>query len=536
MIDPLDDDVIPDLTPLGPIGEDEAVGVDDDGDDPVAGIEGEDEHVGLDDVTGRDEPIGDEDLLLDIAHEGERWTAGSDEAGDLAGDAAASLDAGGAEYGWTADTEAPTEEEWPDDVLAIAGGHDESFIGDDHGEEGADEDFSVRVGEDDDAPTGLPRLDMGTSDQGDELADDLDLQDEGEVEGADLSYDEEARLSGATVPALFDGGQLAVTHLGPGDDAIVGMSVVGEDVWAAGDRLYRSRGGALVLVEGEGLEGLDLTSVAVLADDGSVCAVGTRLAGVLLSVDDGRSFERVNSWLGPSPAATATVPFHVHAARHAGAPRTLWGRTRSGALFRSEDRGVRWSRPVLPSPVAALALAPSGVFALCVPGPGRCQLVRSADDGRSWTTCGEPPLAVVEPGTAHMGVVDEVVVVVEETDREGPVVSSDGGASFSRLADLPGAGPVALVLEAARPVLYAGLFFEGADRGVVVRRALAGAPSLVLDVLAERRARGIEARADAEGENRVLSIDATVRDGGTRLHVATGAGLFRVELRIGEAT
>jgi hypothetical protein len=114
--------------------DDDAAPAADAGDLGLAGG-GEGEDVGLDTSTGPDEPLDAAELLGEsIANEAEKWTADSEEAGDLAG-ADGELIAG-AEEGWTEDNDPPDDPDWAlDDVVTdpVPGSPD------DGGEEGLEE-------------------------------------------------------------------------------------------------------------------------------------------------------------------------------------------------------------------------------------------------------------------------------------------------------------------------------------------------------------------------------------------------------------
>lgn len=529
-----DDDVLDELPPIGSLDEDEEVGFDDpslESDvEPIDLDEGE--GPGLDDAPAGPEELDLAELLGEAAaeDEGERWTEGAEAAGDLLGDDGIRGEGEDVEYGWTDDTEAPGVHGWDENVIDDLG--DESILGD-AGEEGVDEDLALG-GDGDEVE--LPPLEAG-GEHGDELAEDIEFEAEARIDGADLSFEEEeARMSGAALPETLPPSQLAVGYLGPDDEALADVTVAGEILFAAGEKLYRRVGERVEALEATGIEGQELTSVGFDPRDPRRIAVGTRLGGAFLSRDGGESFEAINGWLHAEDESRLSVAFFVTAEPHAEGIR-LWGRTRAGALYRSEDFGETWSSPLLPAPVAALAVGQrGGVVAVCLPRNGRAQVAVSKDGGYCWTMREVPGLegtSTIPDADHHVAAMDDVIVVVREGDAEGPFLSRDGGASWERCARLPSAGPVALVEEGERPVLYAALFFDGADRGVVVREPL-DAPehaARVLDVRGERDRRRIEARGDPEGDNRVLALHAQARGACTVLYAATGAGLFRVEVR-----
>ena len=524
-----DDDALEDLPPLGgSLDEDEPVGVDDGVDVAMEVDTDGEEDIGLDDSTAGAEVYDIAELLGEATDRGEdeneRWTEGTEAAGELVADDGLRAEEG-EEYGWTEGSDTSGVEGWDEELIDEP--DEPSMLDPDAGEEGVDEDFSVR-GEEDDVD--LPPIAVGA--EGDDLADDLDLAEEAEIEGVELSYEEEARLSGAALPEALTPAQVAVAHLGPSDDALAAVALEGEVLFAGGEQLYARAGAELVPIDTEGLDGHDLTSIVIDPRDPSRMVVGTRLGGALRSSDGGRTFAPVNGWLHGDPDRLSVAFFVTGEPAPTGA--RLWGRTRAGVLYRSDDFGDSWSSPLLPAPVAALGAAENAVVALCVPRVGGARVALSTDGGHAWTVREVPGLVGMPPGEAdhHVAVLGDTIVVVRESEAEGPFVSRDAGASWSRLGQLPSAGTVALVEEREHVVLYSALFFDGADRGVLVRHDVDdGQSGLALDVRRERDERKIEGRGDPEGDNRVLALRVSPRGIRTQVWAATGAGLFRVELK-----
>jgi hypothetical protein len=539
--DPLADDLedlLDDLPPLqGSLDEDEELGTGEDF-EPKLSTLSSDENVGLDDdVAGMDfDPV----QLLDLGEESETWTKGSEAAGDEIGTDGLESTASEEEYGWTEGTEASPLEDWADDLDL---GQSEKVLGEDTGEEGVEDEVSLGGGAGDD-DVGLPPLeDFGDDDGMETLADDLDLADDALIEGDELSYEEEARLSGTIVPARLDASVMEVAHLGPRDGMIYDVSVVTDGFLAVGEDLYRLRGDEVSPIAGPlaGIEELRPTSIAAGDDEGRLIAIGTRLSGVLVSHDGGQTFEPRNGWRGErddaGPQKGSSVGFFVVAERHEGG-RRLWGRTRSGALFRSDDFGETWSRPLLLAPAFALADDPEGGFlALSVPASGPAQTARTEDGGHGWTMRTVPGLTRSADSEAeyHIAARGPRIVVASDGEPHGPRISDDDGQSWQEVATLPATGVTALVREGDALCLYASLFFAGADRGVLIRHARrpdgTTEDRLVLDVRAEREARELESAGDPEGDNRIFAIHARTEAGHTILVVATGAGLFRVRVR-----
>jgi hypothetical protein len=309
------------------------------------------------------------------------------------------------------------------------------------------------------------------------------------------------------------------------------------------DALYRVKGDEIELLS-DRLGELRPTSIAAGDDDGQRIAIGTGLSGVMVSEDGGRTLSPKNGWR--HDRRDPEVAFYVTSERHA-AGRRLWGRTRTGAIFRSEDFGQTWSSPLLLAPVAAIADDPEGgLVALSVPASGSAQTARTDDGGHGWTMRAVPGLSRSADSEAeyHVAAHGPHLVVASDGAPHGPHVSADDGQTWTEVANLPAPGVAVLVQESdaglAEPSLYASLFFAGADRGVVVRHVVEADGSaedrLVLDVRAERAARGTESPGDPEGDNRVFAIDATREAGYTILMVATGAGLFRVRVEDAKST
>jgi hypothetical protein len=513
-----DDDRVPGLPPVDGHAE-EPLGVDDeDGGDDAIGRDDSEEDIGLDATTGPDD--ADDDELLGEGDEGGSLIADSEVAGDEVGEGN-EVDAEGEEGGWVADSEAEEGEFGEDEGLA----DDEALGGGDAGEEGVDEDPREDAADDD--ASALPPL-REAEEALDGASEDLDLEEEANVEGA-MTLEQEQRSSGGTLPAPLPETICQVVHLGPEDDAIVSIAIQGSDVWGCGETLYRTHDTTLEAVDPDGLEGQELTSIAIDPRDPQRMAAGTRLAGALRSTDAGRSFVPSAGRLAAEASHLSTAVY-VIAEPHPGGVR-LWARTRAGALYRSDDFAASWHGPMLISPVSALAADPrGGVVVLCVPRVGPLQVARTDDGGLRWTMRQGPERAAETPLEFHLDVLDDVIAVSCDADPEGISISRDAGATFARIPSLSPAGPVALIREEGRIVVYAALFFAGVDRGVVIRRDALGGEATVLNVARERADRHLEGRGDAEGDNRVFAIRARHEGGTTTLHAATGAGVFAVRI------
>ncbi len=511
-----DDDLLPGLPP--PDGDDEESA-------PLAGLDEPDEPDG-DESVGLDTTVGvdaDDDGLDVDPDESATWTADGDDTPELDD---GGEDFGEEESGWTDDAGTAVDD---DDALS---GDDEPELAPlsaDRGEEGVDEPPARNADDDDDAGDDLPPNDR--RDAAEDDADDLDLAEEGEA-GLDEGV---APEHGDPLPSPgFDpeSGDVRVTlhHLGPADDALTCVVVRGEEVLAGGTAgLYHARLGTSLALRIVDPDGEGVTSLALEQDGAGRIAVGTRLAGVRISRDGGITFEPANGWQRRS--GDVEVALYVAGEAHPDGTR-LWARTRSGALYRSEAFGDDWVGPLLLGGARGIAVdtGGGGVLALTT-ARGTAQLARSTDGGARWIMRDAPPDPAGAGGvgeTPSLAVLGTAITLAYPGDPEGPRLSMDGGVTWSSLPELRGAGPLALAQEDGEVVLYAGVFFAGADRGVVVRRGADGRTTLLLEVAAERRARVIEALGDPEGDNRVLALDVRVDASVTRVFAATGAGLFRL--------
>ncbi len=510
-----DDDVV-ELPELGPLGDPEELGVDG-GEDEPAEPNTSSEDIGLDAETAEDDPFA----FAEISQRDEeetRWLDGADaEAGDLVDmDALAGENE---EYGHTAGNEAADDLE----IDEPGGDEDERVAVGDAGEEGVDEE-PVEGGDDD--TTALPPIDgqvetaKSTSDQS---AEDLDLGEDSRIDDEALGWDEDD--GGLALPPPYPASLLDVVHLGPSDDAVLGFARAGGRSLAVGERLYELSGRELVVVDAPAIAEHALTSVAVT--EAGAIVVGTRMGGAF--VDRGEGFAPANQWRRDDASFdaffVAVEPAEEGVAR-------LWGRTRGGALFRSEDLGAKWSAPMLMSPVVSLAIDRGEVVVVMGSRSGGAQLARTRDGGRGFAMKEVIGLkGGASQGALHLAVRNGHVLVARDEEEGGPYLTRDGGTSWERVAALLGAGPAAFVHEEGRMVIYAGVFHEAEDRGFVVRYPLDGEKSVVLDVREERQKRRLEARGDLEGDNRVYAVAAERRDQATEVWIATGAGLFVVRVR-----
>jgi hypothetical protein len=500
-----DDDLLPGLPALDGGGDEDAAaveGIDDDEDAPA------DETVGLDTETGTGED-DDDDLEGD---DGETWTTDAEDSDLDDGDE----HFGSEESGWTDDATAALEDdddaEEPESASLLS----------DRGEEGLDEDIARERGDEavDDAPPDVvDRASTGADDDADDLLN---------VDGSDTDAGDE--ISDEAGYASFEPARdttLQVEHLGPTEDAIACVNLDGERLWAGGTLgLYHGRYDSRIAVRAEESEWEGVTSVAIESGAGMRIAIGTRLAGVRTSRDGGITFESANGW--QRHAGDVEVALFV-----AGEGTRLWARTRSGALYRSDDFGTSWTAPVLLAGVRAFAVDGDGAgVAALVTSRGAAHLARSHDGGARWSMRAIP----LDPSRAHAGggelalaTLGPVIAVAHPGDPAGVHVSMDDGATWIADASLHGACALALAHEEDGVALYAGIFQSGADRGLVVRRGAGVVSNLILDIAFERRTRGLDALGDSEGDQRIVALVARAEGGTTRIFAATGAGLFRVD-------
>ncbi len=501
-----DEDLLEDLPDLGGLGDDEPL------DDAQLGLDdeatGEREEVGLDDSTGLDD---DASLYaLELPPE-DRVTDEEDvDAIPVEG-----LD-GDDEYGW-ADTGKSEDE--PFDASEVDIAELTPIGGEDRGEEGVDDAIELGGPSGDEVPH-LPPM-RGVPDDEDEEAEDLALGEDALIEEAVLSYDEERRQMGATLPPRLEAPACVVEHLGP--HAAVHAFTLGATSLACGAGMYRVEADRAVPIDAVGIDGLDLISVAVDPRDPGRIVVGTRLAGALRSID-GRTFAPANAWaVEGREVAQSFVVRHEREGR-------VWGRTSGGALFRSDDFGASWTGPLILKPVVALATPEDGgVVALCAGRDAPAQIARSDDGGQRWAAVDGPSIGT--SGELFLAAFRGSLAVSADEDPGGPWLSNDRGKSWTRIPGLPPTGPMALAWEPGGLTLYAAHFFDGDDRGVVVRHRPGGSESaVVLDVAREASERSIAASGDPEGDHRVYALEARREGDRTVLHVGTGAGLFRVRI------
>jgi hypothetical protein len=505
-----DDDLLPGLPALD--------GGDDDGVTP-GGLDDEDTNASDDESVGLDTEVGtNEDAEDEVdGDEAQTWTTDADESPELDdGDE----DFGPEDAGWTDDEAASLEDDdEPDEPEST------SLISD-RGEEGVDDDPARRDTEDalDDAPPGVANEASTTADE--DLDDPL-FAEAAEGPWNDESNDDAEQASFAPEPGVT----LRVEHLGPGEEAVACVASDAMQVLAGGMvGLYRARYGHPLELRAEESDGEGVTTVVIASGNAGRIAIGTRLAGVLTSTDEGITFDSANSW--QRHARDVEIALFVAGEPSADGTR-LWARTRSGVLYRSDDFGASWSAPVLLAGVRALAVDPegSGVAAL-VASRGAAHLAGSRDGGARWSMRAvpiDPARALAIEGELVLAMLGEVLALAHPDDPAGVHLSLDGGATWIAEPSLRGACALALVREGEGVVLYAGITRAGMGDGFVVRRGPGGVSTLILDVAVERRTRSLDGLADPDGEQRIFALEVRVDADVTRVLAATGAGLFRID-------
>ncbi|MAQ18383.1 MAG: hypothetical protein CMN30_26740 [Sandaracinus sp.] len=159
-----DDDDDLDLPPLPPLGADEVLGTG--ADELLIDIaSGQSEDVGLEDGTAALDDL-DPASLLDLDDSEPLAPADASLSPGIELDLADDLDAAGAEYGYRDGNETPTAEEWDDHGISTL-----AELGQDDGGETGLDDLTAGLQGDD----GLPDLPELEGDEGEPLADELDL-------------------------------------------------------------------------------------------------------------------------------------------------------------------------------------------------------------------------------------------------------------------------------------------------------------------------------------------------------------------------
>lgn len=499
-------DLLDELPELPSLEEGEAVGLADadaDGDDLDLGEETSDT-AGLDEGAG---PLEDFDEAFELEADGSLLDDVVAPALELGED---EVDEGD-EYGWTGGDEAPgaSAADFVEDVEEPA-----EATEDDGGEEGVEETSSLAFQAEDEL-AGLPPL---RRDEGDDDADDLDIEDDGANE-LDLPFEDEARLMGARLPPARPARSRVRYH-----GAVLDLGADGDTLYLVGDELVRLGPEGALACDASGLQAEELLGVSVRGD---VVVVGTRLGGAFRSVDGGRSFAPANGWRsGNEPSVGCRV------AGDAAGRLWLWA---GGALYRSDDFGARWAGPVLPAPLATANLDERGALVVATGSlTGGVDVLRATDDGRGFRAL-VPAVSKLsrEGGPLALAVAGDRVAIAPEGDPQGPFVSL--GTGWFRVPELAGCHAVAWVGEA----LYAATHVAAGDRGLVLRCAFDGDArevTVVLDLDALPRETSGSSRMRARGEDWLgEGVPEEHRIHALRPHravllVACGAGLVELAL------
>ena len=135
---------------------------------------------------------------------------------------------------------------------------------------------------------------------------------------------------------------------------------------------------------------------------------------------------------------------------------------------------------------------------------------------------------VVAVGGCDKNMPGAMIAIACDATGVGPFVSDDDGQSWRTIDPLRDAIGLAHVGGDDR-ALYAAIFCEGIDRGLVVRAPLGGgAPEIVLDLEDVRRAHHVAGAGDSEGDQRIRALIAEPDPEGTRLWIGGGLGVIEV--------
>jgi hypothetical protein len=223
---------------------------------------------------------------------------------------------------------------WTDDASESDAGWDASLAvdpiegvagEDDGGAEGVEERHDLDLAE-------LSSIATASDSKEDADADDLDLDQDGELPPLDATE--------SSHPALLLPAHPGVVSRWLGPEAPIYATTRS---LAVGRSVYRIESERVVPIGLDPLNGDDACSVAE-STDGRVL-VGTRSGRCWIQASNGELE------MGGAPSSTEARPFYVMSDGQG----RLWGRSRGGALLRSENEGRGWSRPVMPRAVLAWA-------------------------------------------------------------------------------------------------------------------------------------------------------------------------------------
>lgn len=359
-----------------------------------------------------------------------------------------------------------------------------------------------------------------------ELAD-LDLDADSDL-GGDEPFDEEPELGllddtlplpdvdlpalrlAGTLPGRWSPSRMQLQTTGEEPVYVLGSGGIG---LVAGDRLLRFSGERLAPISATGLAA-DVTSIVEW--DGTIF-VGTGWSGVQRSPDGGKSF-----------ADLATFPRHPRApSTHVlCTPSSLWVRDGAGRLFRSEDRGQRFSAPLEPAPLRAWALDGDRLAALC--SSPRGPLLATTTEGTAWDVRSVQGVDTSGDDVPALALSGEMLAIALPQDQRGLLLSMDGGASFERCPNLTGCHAMALSPSRVG-VLYAVVRL--APRYGVLIRYDQGAEATIVD-FSER----LPGDRGGETPRTVFALELERgHTGETRLRLATSCGVVIVDIEELEA-
>jgi hypothetical protein len=201
--------------------------------------------------------------------------------------------------------------------------------------------------------------------------------------------------------------------------------------------------------------------------------------------------------------------------------------------------GATWSRVLLPGAVVAVAPGSDrGMLAVLETRSSSLGIVRTLDGGCSWERIQAPPsIPRADVATVTIGALGRHLAIAFGAPGACALVSSDEGQHWELLEATGGAGRLALVQERDEPVLYASVYYESRDRGLVVRVPLwrQHEARVVVD-LDELRPHHPFAGVEDDGVQRILALTAAREGEMTVLEAATGIGIVRARLREAAST
>lgn len=147
-------------------------------------------------------------------------------------------------------------------------------------------------------------------------------------------------------------------------------------------------------------------------------------------------------------------------------PQVLYLGTRGDGIFRSTDGGSSWSKTAgrLPSlDVRSLAISPtsSDVLFATVEADGSPVAARTDDGGATWR-----PVPAAGPATTIEFAADDAAVVMSGSEEGQVRMSSDGGATWNAVLDLPDSGGITAMAASQRTSSGRTIFVGTQDEGL----------------------------------------------------------------------